>query len=78
MQFPTLRLLTALSERGAVDSNLSEAAREDAGYFIEQAKLRYVVVDTRLSSPELRQTAIRLLGLRLLRSDGAIELYRVP
>jgi hypothetical protein len=78
MQFPTLRLLTVLSERdGVADANLSEAAREDASYFVQQAKLRYVIVDTRLASPQLRQSAIQLLALRFVQSDGAIELYRV-
>jgi hypothetical protein len=77
LQFPTLRLLTQLSAREpAVDPNLADAAREDAAYFVQQAKLRYVVIDTRLASSALRQTAIDLLKLRLLQSDGMLELYR--
>jgi hypothetical protein len=79
LQFPTLRLLTALSRpSGAVEPNLAEAAREDAAYFVQQSKLRYVVIDTRLASPELRDTATRLLSLRFVESDGPTELYRVP
>lgn len=79
LQYPTLRLLTRLSAReGQLDPNLREAAREDAPYFIDQAKLRYVVIDTRLASRELRQMAIELLRLRLLQSDGPLELYRTP
>lgn len=79
MQFPTLRLLTTLSRPdGLVDSNLTDAAREDATYFVQQSKLRYVVIDTRLASPQLRQAAVRLLALRLIETDGAFELYRVP
>lgn len=79
MQFPTLRLLTTLSgPNGQVDSNLAEAAHEDAAYFIQQTKLRYVVVDNRLASPQLRDAAIHLLSLRVIQSDGPIALYRVP
>jgi hypothetical protein len=79
MQFPTLRLLTTLSgPNGQVDSNLAEAAHEDAAYFVQQTKLRYVVVDNRLASPQLRDAAIQLLSLRLIQSDGPIALYRVP
>ncbi|MGE5815351.1 MAG: hypothetical protein ACM36C_12755, partial [Acidobacteriota bacterium] len=79
MQFPTLRLLTTLSRPdGVVDPNLTDAAREDATYFVQQSKLRYVVIDTRLASPQLRKAAVRLLALRLIETDGPIELYRVP
>ncbi len=77
LRFPTLRLLTRLSERPAVvEPNLREAARQDARHFIRQAKLRYVVIDTRLASADLRREAIDLLELRLVRSDGMLELYR--
>jgi hypothetical protein len=79
MQFPTLRLLTTLSgPEGQVDQNLAGAAEEDATYFVQQSKLRYVVIDTNLASPQLRNAAIRLLSLHLIQTDGAFELYRVP
>ena len=79
MQFPTLRLLTTLSQPdGNADANLQEAAQEDAGYFVQQSKLRYVVIDTRFASPALRDAAIRLLALRFVGSDGPLQLYRVP
>jgi hypothetical protein len=79
MQFPTLRLLTTLSgPDGQVDQNLAGAANEDATYFVQQSKLRYVVIDTNLASPQLRDAAIRLLSLHLIQTDGAFELYRVP
>lgn len=78
MQFPTLRLLTALSGAdGQVESNLADAAHEDAAYFIEQSKLRYVVIDRRFASSPLRTAAIELLSLRLIGVDGPVELYRV-
>jgi hypothetical protein len=79
MEFPTLRLLTTLSVPDArIDPNLAEAAREDAAYFVQQAKLRYVVIDAHLASPDLREAAIRLLSLQRVQVDGAFELYRVP
>ncbi len=77
LQFPTLRLLAQLSEaQAAIAPNLSEAAREDAPYFAQQARLRYVVIDTRIASRELRRTAIDLLKLQLVQTDGMLELYR--
>jgi hypothetical protein len=76
LRFPTLRLLTVMSEGKPVEPNLAEAAREDARYFIEQARVRYVVIDPRLASAELRKSAIEVLQLRLVESEDGLELYQ--
>jgi hypothetical protein len=76
LSYPTLRVLTLLSERKPVDATLLEAAREDAGYFLQQGKIRYVVVNPRLASPQLRAAAIDLLDLRLVEAADGLELYR--
>lgn len=75
LAFPTLRLIAQLSEGKPGSGNLAEAAREDAAYFVQQSRLRYVVVDPRRASPELREAAIQLLQLRLLRMTDGLELY---
>jgi hypothetical protein len=76
LSYPTLRVLTLLSERKPVDATLLEAAREDAEYFMQQGRIRYVVVNPGLASPELRAAAIDLLDLRLVEAADGLELYR--
>lgn len=76
LSYPTLRMLALLSEGKPADGNLAEAAREDAAYFRQHARIRYVVIDPRLASPELRAAAIDLLQLRAVTSADGLELYR--
>lgn len=76
MSYPTLRLIARLSERAAAGPNVWEAARADAEYFVQHARVRYVVVDPRLASPELRRTVVDVLKLRLVQAEDGLELYR--
>ncbi|MBI2219631.1 MAG: hypothetical protein HYU53_00285 [Acidobacteria bacterium] len=76
LSHPTLRMLTLMSERQPVDRTLAEAARQDAGSFLQKGRIRYVVINSRTASPELRATAIDLLRLRLVASADGLELYR--
>jgi hypothetical protein len=76
LSYPSVRLLTQLSAGEGVEPNLAEAAREDAAYFVRRANLRYVIIDRRLASPELRATAVDILRLQLVETADGLELYR--
>jgi hypothetical protein len=76
LRYPTLRMIVAMSEGTPVEPNLAEAAHEDAEYFVRTANLRYVVVDPRLASADLRHAAIELLRLELVQAADGLELYR--
>lgn len=74
-RFPILRLLVRLSEGKPVDELDVFRARQAARRFIRSTRLGYVVIDTRRTSPELRELVIDVLGLvKVAESDGR-ELY---
>jgi len=72
---PVLNALVQLSEKSELDPRSASRARRNADEFIEQARLGYVVIDTSRATPELRDFAIDLFGLRRIETAGVFELY---
>ena len=77
---PVLNALMLLSEGQRLTAEQDEAARQRADEFLRRARLGYVVVDERASSPALVAFATDLLGLTLVSREGPMALYvpRVP
>lgn len=75
-RFPVLRVLLKLSEGRAVGVAEIRRAKRAAPLFIKRARLGYVVVDTRATSPELRALAIEILGLEKIADSDTRDLYR--
>jgi hypothetical protein len=72
---PVLNALVELSEKNELDPRTESRARQDVDEFVEQARLGYVVIDTSRATPELRDFAIDLFGLRKVETAGVFELY---
>jgi hypothetical protein len=76
---PTLNALYALSERGGqVDAELAGAARASAGQFVEDACVKFVLIDKRRASPELQAFAREALPLALTHEDERYDLLTSP
>jgi len=75
LQTPMLRALYALSERsGPLPDDVLDAARRSREAFLARSCIRYVVVDKRRASSDLRAFAIDALGLESLHEDDRYEL----
>jgi hypothetical protein len=72
---PMLRALFALSEHdGQLTPELAADAKAHAQRFLARTCVRYVIVDNRRASPELRNFAIDTLGLVPMQKDRRYEL----
>ena len=69
-KMPILSALMTLSERRPLDDGHRRRALGRAETFIKRTGLRYVVIDTRRCSPELRAFAEALFTLEPLGEDG--------
>ena len=72
---PVLNALVELSEKAELDPRTESRARQNADEFVEEACLGYVVIDTSRATPQLRDFAIDLFGLRKVETAGVFELY---
>jgi hypothetical protein len=72
---PVLNALVELSEKTELDPRTESRAHRNADEFVEQARLGYVVIDTSRATPQLRDFAIDLFGLRKVETAGVFELY---
>lgn len=73
--FPVLRSLIALSGGGAADPRDEALSAAAAGAAIEQASVRYLVLDRATAGPALVNYLERHLPLTRLAADGGRELY---
>jgi hypothetical protein len=76
MSFPVFSALTTLSAGGRLTEQEEWLAWRHRGRFLRRTNLGYVVVDTRRSSPELRQFAVDLFELELIAESEGRVLYR--
>jgi hypothetical protein len=75
LRTPMLRALYTLSERsGPLPDDLLDAARRSRAVFLARSCVKYVLVDKRRASSELRAFAIDALGLESLHEDERYEL----
>jgi len=72
---PVMHALIVLSEGRALSQSDAEPARTAAEGFLERHGIGYVVIDRHEVTPELRQFAIDVLGLRLVQSTPSHDLY---
>jgi hypothetical protein len=73
---PVRRALLKLSEGKSIDEGEYAAARRAAPQFVRDARLGYVVIDSGITSPELRQFVIDIFGLVKVAESSGRELYR--
>ncbi len=76
LQMPMLRALYKLSEGGAqtLPEELSTAARQSSETFLARTCVKYVVVDKRRASADLRTFALDALGLVAVQEDERYQL----
>lgn len=75
LQTPMLRAIFELSERtGPLPDHLRNAARRSREAFLARSCVRFVLVDKRRASPDLRAFALDVLGLALIHEDDRYEL----
>ena len=72
---PVLDALVTLSEGGSLDAARARALVERGPAFMQRAQIAFVVIDQSRSSRELRELAVRALGLRRIDGEGALDLY---
>jgi hypothetical protein len=72
---PVLDALMRLSEGATLSDGQRERARRAAPRFLETADVGYVVIDSRLVSPDLRALAVELFKLELVQTDAGFDLY---
>lgn len=71
---PVLRAIYALSERRPLPEGWAEKAHDTSRRFLERSCVRYVVVDKRRASQELRAFATEVLELKSIYQDDQYEL----
>ena len=72
---PFLDALLTLSSGAFLTPEQAESARADRRRFRQEARLGYVVIDTRNASWKLKKFAINMLWLEKVDEDGPFELY---
>lgn len=72
---PVLDALLTLSEGQALSLEQSQSLALSGRAFVRRARIGYVVIDTTRASPELRRTAVALLGLAKIDAANGRELY---
>lgn len=76
LAFPLMRALFELSEKRALGAELRQLAEADRDNFLRRTCLGFVVAQRDQTTPELRDFAIKMLGLTFVVSDEENDLYR--
>ena len=72
---PMLDALIWLSEGRELDASRWRSLIEAGPAFAERAKVGFVVIDRRRTTPAMREFAVRAFGLQLIDTDGDFELH---
>jgi len=74
-QEPILDALITLSEGGTLAADHDRDVTQQAPEFVRRAKIGFVVIDNRRTTPQLREFAVRALELRRIDGDDEFDLY---